>query len=70
MQVLTSFKTTVEGFYEGVDFGAENLSWFTRLSGKVVLPYSIDWQTNMMYMGPMQNAQNEYKGMFSSRHGL
>ncbi|MGB5393535.1 MAG: TonB-dependent receptor [Lutimonas sp.] len=60
------FQNTVEGFYEGVDFGAENLSWFTRLSGKVVLPYSIDWQTNMMYMGPMQNAQNEYKGMFST----
>ena len=60
------FKNTIDGFYNDVDFGAENLSWFTRLSAKVVLPFEIDWQTNMMYMGPSQNAQNEYKGMFST----
>lgn len=60
------FDNKISGFYNDIDFGAETLSWFTRFSAKIVLPFEIDWQTNMMYMGPNENAQNEYKGMFST----
>jgi hypothetical protein len=60
------FDNKISGFYNDIDFGAETLSWFTRFTAKIVLPFEIDWQTNMMYMGPTENAQNEYKGMFST----
>ncbi|PQV50190.1 outer membrane receptor protein involved in Fe transport [Jejuia pallidilutea] len=60
---IFQFKT--KGQFNGVDYGANNLSWFTRFSGKVTLPYAIDWQTNAYYMGPRQNAQNKTKGLFS-----
>ena len=58
------FKSVTEGFYEGTDFGAENLSWFARLGSKVVLPAKIDWQTTAMYMGPSENAQSKREGVF------
>lgn len=60
---IFQFKT--KGEFNGVDYGANNLSWFTRFSSKITLPYEIDWQTNAYYIGPRQNAQNKTKGIFS-----
>lgn len=45
-------------------------SWFTRLTSKVTLPYKIDWQTNMTYNGPQNNAQGRSLGVFSANLGF
>lgn len=60
------FNSVTKGFYEGTDFGAENLSWFARINNKYTLPGNIDWQTRLFYGGPSQDAQNKTKGMFST----
>ena len=57
------FKT--EGFYNDVDYGAENTSYFGRFSSKVKLPAKIEWQTNAFYRGPSNNAQIENEGILS-----
>ncbi len=69
------FRNQTEGDYSYVDFNgvtvSENFdntaySWFTRLTSKVSLPYKIDWQTNMTYNGPQNNAQGRSLGNFSA----
>jgi hypothetical protein len=60
------FKSITEGFYNGFDYGAENLSWFARVNNKYTLPANIDWQTRIYYGGPSEDAQNKTKGMFST----
>lgn len=57
-----AFLFETEGEFNGVDYGASNFSFFTRGSAKVTLPYKIDWQTNVFYRGPRNNAQTETKG--------
>lgn len=57
------FKT--EGFYNDVDYGAENTSYFGRFSSKVKLPGKIEWQTNAFYRGPTNNSQTESEGILS-----
>ena len=57
------FKT--EGFYNDVDYGAENTSYFGRFSSKVKLPGKIEWQTNAFYRGPTNNSQTESDGILS-----
>lgn len=59
------FQFTTEGDFNGVDYGAENTSWFTRFSSKVNLPAKIEWQTNAFYSGPSNNAQTQNEGIFS-----
>ncbi|MCM5663592.1 TonB-dependent receptor domain-containing protein [Galbibacter mesophilus] len=59
------FKFEKEGEYDGIDYGASNTSWFSRLSAKVNLPAKIDWQTNGFYMGPRENSQTKTEGMVS-----
>ena len=59
------FTFSSEGTFNGVDFGAENTSWFARMSSKFTLPKKIDLQLNSFYRGPTQNAQTENKGIFS-----
>ena len=59
------FQFETEGDFNGVDFGAKNTSWFTRASAKVILPYKIDWQTNLFYRGPVNNAQTDTEGITS-----
>ncbi|NJB35491.1 TonB-dependent receptor domain-containing protein [Croceivirga sp. JEA036] len=59
------FRFATEGSFNGVDYGAENNSFFTRLGSKVNLPAKISWQTNAFYFGPRQNAQTETEGIFS-----
>ncbi len=59
------FQFKTEGFFNGVDYGAENTSYFGRFSSKLKLPWEIDWQTNAFYRGPSNNAQTETEGILS-----
>lgn len=43
---------------------ATTTSWFTRLSAKILLPLSIDFQTTGMYTGPRKTAQSDIQGNF------
>lgn len=58
------FNSITRGDYNGVNFDADNLSWFIRFNNKVTLPADIEWQTRLMYMGPNEDAQNKSEGMF------
>jgi hypothetical protein len=53
------FQFKTEGFYNGIDYGAENTSYFGRFSSKVKLPGKVEWQTNAFYRGPSNNSQTE-----------
>lgn len=59
------FQFKTEGFYNNVDYGAENTSYFGRLSSKVKLPAKIEWQTNAFYRGPSNNSQTESERILS-----
>ncbi len=59
------FQFKTEGFYNDVDYGADNTSYFARLSSKVKLPGKVDWQINGFYRGPYNNAQTETEGILS-----
>ncbi len=48
------------------NFDADNFTWFTRLSAKLPLPSKIDFQTNLFYRGPSENAQSKSKGILST----
>jgi len=72
---INLFNQQLRGDYTYVDFqdqtitqnfDADNFTWFTRLSAKVPLPASIDFQTNVFYRGPTRNAQSENKGILST----
>jgi len=69
------FKRALRGDYTYKDsagesinqvFDADNFSWFSRISAKVVLPYAIDFQSNVFYRGPSRDAQSKNKGMLST----
>ncbi len=60
------YNSTIEGFHDGIDFGSNNTSWFTRMSAKIILPAKIDWQTTFMYRGPRETAQNKRDGNFTT----
>lgn len=57
------FKT--DGAFNNIDYGTENSSWFARGSSKISLPAKIDWQTNVFYRGPRNNAQTTTEGILS-----
>ncbi len=48
------------------NFDADNFTWFTRISAKIPLPSDIDFQTNLFYRGPTENAQSKNKGILST----
>ena len=48
------------------NFDADNLTWFSRLSAKIPLPGAIDFQTNLFYRGPRENAQSRTMGILST----
>ena len=58
------FKFVKEGFYNDVDYGTEDTSWFARGSVKITMPWKIEWQTNGMYRGPRNNSQTTSEGIF------
>lgn len=60
------FQSFTKGNFNGVNFDADNLSWFVRLNNKVTLPGKIDWQTRLFYRGPSEDAQNKRSGIFST----
>ena len=61
------FQSEIKGFYNNEDLGSKNVSWFARLSNKYTLPGKVDWQTQVFYRGPREDAQNKRKAMtFSS----
>ena len=60
------YKFEREGEFNGVDLSANNLTWRARLTNKYTLPYDIDWQTNINFRGPSQDAQNDRKGIIST----
>lgn len=45
-------------------------SWFARINSKITLPAKIDWQTNVTYNGPQNNAQGRVKGIFAMNLGF
>ncbi|GAA3606537.1 outer membrane beta-barrel family protein [Flavivirga amylovorans] len=60
------FKFRRDGNFEGIELGADNLIWSARLTNKLTLPYKVDWQTNLNYNGPSEDAQNNRKGRLST----
>ncbi|HLA55603.1 MAG TPA: outer membrane beta-barrel family protein [Flavobacterium sp.] len=52
------------------NFDNTSYSWFTRLTSKVTLPYKVDWQTNLQYSGPQNNAQSHTRGQFGANLGF
>jgi len=58
--------TNLNGDVVFQDFDNKATSWSTRLSSKVSLPYKIDWQTNLNYNGPQNNAQGRSYGVFAA----
>ncbi len=48
------------------NFDADNFTWFTRISAKIPLPGSIDFQSNLFYRGSSKNAQSTNKGILST----
>jgi outer membrane receptor for ferrienterochelin and colicins len=73
------FQNMTDGDYTYVDFQGQTVtenfdntsnSWSTRLTSKVTLPYKIDWQTNLNYNGPQNNAQGRSRGQFGANLGF
>ncbi len=52
------------------NFNNNASSWFARLTSKISLPYKIDWQTNVTYNGPQDNAQGRTIGVASANLGF
>jgi outer membrane receptor for ferrienterochelin and colicins len=62
--------TDFQGNEQTQNFDNNATSWFTRLTSKVTLPYKIDWQTNLTYNGPQDNAQGRSRGQFGMNLGF
>ncbi|QCE42709.1 outer membrane beta-barrel family protein [Psychroserpens sp. NJDZ02] len=54
----------------GLSLDNTNTSWFARLNNKYTLPGEIDWQTNLNYRGPSEDAQNKSEGIFTTTMAL
>ncbi|QNM87047.1 TonB-dependent receptor [Polaribacter pectinis] len=48
------------------NFDTENTSWFTRFDAKITLPWDIQSQTRLFYIGPRNDAQSFTKGILST----
>jgi outer membrane cobalamin receptor len=60
------FRNTIEGeTLNGLSLNNTNNQWFARISNKYTLPYNIDWQTNLNYRGPREDAQTKTDGVFN-----
>lgn len=64
------FRFERDGTFNGIDLSADNLTWTARINNKLTLPYGIDWQTNISYRGPSQDAQNDRRGVFGTNVAL
>ena len=70
---LYQSKTTGDYVYTDINnetvtqnFDKSALSWFTRITSKVTLPYKIDWQTNATYNAPQNTSQGKSLGVVSA----
>ncbi len=72
---LNLFQRQLRGDYSYVNFqdqeivqnfDADNFTWFTRFSAKLPLPGKIDFQTNLFYIGPFEDAQSKRKSILST----
>lgn len=52
------------------NFDFDATSWSTRLTSKITLPAKIDWQTNLTYNGPQDNAQGKRLGVLAMNLGF
>lgn len=62
---FNAFQNNVRGDNNGENLDANVFSWFARINNKLTLPGKIDWQTNIFYRGPNENAQTKSEGIFS-----
>lgn len=69
------FRVETQGNYSYTNFigtiitqNFDNIAnaWSTRLTSKINLPSKIDWQTNLTYNGPQNNAQGKSLGIFAA----
>jgi len=72
---INLFQRQLRGDYDYVNFqgqeivqnfDADNFTWFTRFSAKLPIPGKIDFQTNLFYRGPSENAQSKNKSILST----
>ena len=59
------FNQAIRGDFNGTNFDSDNFNWSMRINNKYTLPGNIDWQTNMRYRGPSEDAQQKREGRFS-----
>lgn len=52
------------------DFSANTSTWSAKLNSKVTLPGKVDWQTNLNYKGPQNNAQGKTLDEFTMNLGF
>ncbi|CAM2958315.1 Outer membrane receptor proteins, mostly Fe transport [Flavobacterium succinicans] len=62
--------TTSKGEIIVQNFDFDATSWSTRLTSKITLPAKIDWQTNLSYNGPQDNAQGKRLGILAMNLGF
>lgn len=62
--------TTSKGEIIVQNFDFDATSWSTRLTSKITLPSKIDWQTNLTYNGPQDNAQGKRLGILAMNLGF
>ena len=69
------FSNETEGDYSYTNYLGEEviqnldntaLSWTTRITSKITLPYKIDWQANGTYNAPQTTAQGKQLGVLSA----
>jgi outer membrane receptor protein involved in Fe transport len=60
---VNGFRFKTQGEFNGREFGATNNSLTSRFSAKVELPYKVQFQSNINYQGPFNNAQTETKSI-------
>ena len=64
------FNSKTIGTFEGIDYGAEIVSWFARINSSFPLPFGITSQLRAFYRGPRANAQTQSKGVFTMSGAL
>lgn len=62
---LNFFKIDLNGSHNNKVYDKEDLNFSGRFSNTYTLPKNIDWQTNMYYRGPTENAQNKSKAYYN-----
>jgi hypothetical protein len=58
---LNFFASETTGKYNGLSYDSKSENLSARLSSRITLPGSIDWQTNISYRGPSKSAYSKRK---------